>query len=151
MSLSVDIDNDCLRQWARFRQTRFWHVERGGLLFSPTVGSVDGHIDIVRTTGPTKGDRAGRTWLELNHAQALSDIDEQFGQGRHFVGYWHTHPERWPSLSGTDRYAFAENLAAGGIVLDRIIAVVVGNGSIIESTNVFVVSCNAIDHLSLFE
>ena len=143
----MDIDNDCFEHWARFRQTRFWHVERGGLLFSPTVGSIDGHIDIVSTTGPTKGDRAGRTWLKFNHAQVRRDIDLKFEQGQHFVGYWHTHPERRPVPSSSDRYALTENLAAGGISLHRMIAVIVGNGTIEVSTRVFVVDGHTLQRL----
>ena len=55
------------------------------------------------------------------------DIADRFERGLHFVGYWHTHPERNPKLSGIDQRALRQNLLDGGLAISKMIAVVVGS------------------------
>ena len=145
--LSVSICDRCFEHWAKYQQRRFWQIERGGLLFSTSVGTLDGRVWVVNVSGPNRGDRAGRYWLELDHAKLLRDIEDQFAKGFHFVGYWHTHPEPDPTLSGLDFSAFADNLTSDGIELTRMIAVIVGNAVIRPSTSVYVVSATGSEKL----
>jgi integrative and conjugative element protein (TIGR02256 family) len=126
--IRVIIDESCLDHWAGFRQTRKWHRESGGLLFAPSVGTADGTVRITDVSGPNAADRRRRYSLTLDHRQCLKDIVSRFEQGLHFVGYWHTHPEKYPSMSGADRRAFARNLRDGGLEIEKMIAVIVGNG-----------------------
>tara|TARA_R110002073_G_scaffold50729_1_gene133980 strand:+ start:290 stop:802 length:513 start_codon:yes stop_codon:yes gene_type:complete len=125
-SLQVIVEDNCLQHWDKHRQRRFWQPEVGGLLFAPSVGSVDGCVCITTITGPHSSDRGKRYSLLLDHERCLSDIELQFSRGLHFVGYWHTHPERAPALSGVDLKAFHEILKSGGVLVERFIAVVVG-------------------------
>lgn len=127
-SIRVSVGDRCIEHWFRHRQRRFWQREAGGLLFAPTVGSSDGEVMIETVTGPHSTDSRTRYSLQLDHGRCLADINEQFERGMNFVGYWHTHPEAYPRLSSIDRRAFMKNLAAGGIDLARMLAVVVGKG-----------------------
>ena len=97
-------------------------------MFAPSIGSADRCVDIIKVSGPHSADRRKRTSLSLDHDQCLADIKDQFDCGLHFVGYWHTHPEALPMLSGMDEHALARNLRRGGLEIERMIAVVVGNG-----------------------
>lgn len=100
--------------------------ERGGVLFSSDPCAIDGAVVVAEVSEPHPRDRGGRHWLELNHARCRADIQERFRHGVHFIGYWHTHPERCPRLSRRDLRALASNLTAGGHELDRLLAIVVG-------------------------
>lgn len=147
-SLTIKIRSRCIEHWAAYRQRRLWHKERGGLLFATSVGSLCGNVEIIDVTGPSKKDRAGRTWLQLNYADMLRDISDQFASGRHFVGYWHTHPEPNPTLSSTDIFAFTDNLKAGGIRLERMVAVVIGDGNIADSVSAYLVDHERAERLN---
>lgn len=106
------------------RQLRVWHKERGGLLFVDIA--VNDHVLVADASPPHRDDKAGRASLILDHDRCLDDINQRFPRGLRFVGYWHTHPERYPSLSGDDIYAFSRNLEKRGLGLDRMLAIVVG-------------------------
>jgi hypothetical protein len=106
------------------RQTRIWQRERGGLLFVD-VGIHDVAV-IADASPPHPSDRSWWTSLALDHARCLKDIEVRFNKGLRFVGYWHTHPEAHPHISGPDIAAFAQNLRSPGIELRRMLAIVVG-------------------------
>ena len=146
-SVHVRIHRACIEHWFRHRQRRFWQREAGGLLFAPSVGSENGQVDIELVTGPNPGDRRTRYSCALDHESCLTDIAAQFEKGMKFVGYWHTHPEPEPSLSGVDRRAFAKNLIAGGLRIDRMLAVVVGNGDSTDTINVCLVTTDRVIEL----
>jgi len=146
-SVHVRVHEPCIGHWFRHRQRRFWHREAGGLLFAPSVGSGDGQVDIEVVTGPNPGDRRTRYSCALDHAKCRADISEQFRKGMKFVGYWHTHPEPDPSLSGVDRRAFARNLVAGGLCIDRMLAVVIGNGDSTQTISVCLVETGRVVEL----
>ena len=142
-SLLVTVSSECIEHWTRFRQTQFWHRESGGLMFAPSVGSTDGCVDVTTVTGPHSRDRGRRYSLSLDHERCLADIASQFEHGLHFVGYWHTHPEPVPTLSGIDWSAFARNLRFGGLVIERMIAVVVGNARNVHSVRAYLIDKDA--------
>ena len=138
------MDDECVAHWARYRQTRIWHRETGGLLFAPSVGPDDGTVRITNVSGPNAGDRRSRYSLKLDYRKCLKDIAKRFEEGLHFVGYWHTHPEKHPSLSGIDRRAFAKNLRDGGLEIEKMIAVVIGNGTGSDAIHICVVEAKEI-------
>lgn len=106
------------------RQLKFWDKERGGLLFVD-IGVQD-RVLVADASPPHRLDKAGRASLVLDHGRCLEDIKERFESGLRFVGYWHTHPERVPSISGDDIYAFTRNLRDRGLRLRQMLALVVG-------------------------
>ena len=122
--LTVSIAPSVLRLFDDSRQ-QLWQRERGGVLFAESIGT-DGRLEIVDATSPHPSDRAGWNWLELDHQRCLDEIAERFSRGLHFIGYWHTHPERTPRPSARDLAAFHRNLQGGGIALRKLVAVIVG-------------------------
>lgn len=150
-SLQVVIDPKCVAHWWKYRQTRIWHREAGGLLFAPTIGTDDGRIEICTVSGPFSTDRRRRYSVEFDHARCIDEIQTQFHDGRHFVGYWHTHPEKSPSISGIDRRAFIRNLRSEGIEIDRILALVIGTMPIESSVSAYVINSHGAIKLSKVE
>lgn len=122
--LVVSIAPAVLRLFEGSRQ-RLWQRERGGVLFAESVGT-DGRLEIVDATAPHARDRAGWSWLMLDHQRCLDEISDRFARDLHFVGYWHTHPERIPSPSARDFTVLQRNLLGGGVPLQKLIAVIVG-------------------------
>jgi proteasome lid subunit RPN8/RPN11 len=108
-------------------------------MFAPSIGSTDGHVEITTVSGPYRTDRATRYSLRLDHKRCLADVASYFGQGLHFVGYWHTHPDPSPTLSGIDRRALARNLRGGGLEIERMIAVIIGNRTVDSSTRAYLI------------
>jgi integrative and conjugative element protein (TIGR02256 family) len=96
---TLQFSENVLRHFERYRQTRFWHREAGGLLFARIV---DDRIIIEEATGPRRTDR--RSWYSYQGDRRAEqrEIDERFGRGLDYVGDWHTHPERRPRPSGAD-------------------------------------------------
>lgn len=89
---------DVLRHFDAHRQTRLDNTEAGGQLFAE-IGDV---TTIRRATGPRKWDRRGRFFYFPNKILEASEIRTMYRQGLHFVGDWHTHPEKIPTPSSTD-------------------------------------------------
>ena len=138
--LTVSITSPVLRVFDGSRQ-RLWQRERGGVLFAQSIGS-DGHLEISEATGPHPKDRAGWNWLELDHQRCLDEISDRFSRGLHFIGYWHTHPERIPRPSARDFIVLQRNLQEGGIALRKLIAIIVGTGRTEAGVCVAIVSDN---------
>jgi hypothetical protein len=125
-TLFVTFSADVLSTFQVQQQLHFWQRERGGLLFARSVGRTDGRVDVVQATGPNPWDKSGRTWLKLDHRRCLNEITTRFEAGLHFVGYWHTHPEIKPKLSGQDIASAWPLMTDPGIDLARLLLVVVG-------------------------
>ena len=126
-TLTVELTAKVITLMAQHRQLRFWHRERGGLLFASSIGALDGRVALAEASPPHSRDRSGRTWLELDHQRCIEEIRDCFARGLHFVGYWHTHPERYPRLSSQDAVALRPLVNDPGIDLVRLIMIVVGN------------------------
>lgn len=126
-TLLVELSAHVIALMTQHRQLRFWHRERGGLLFAPSIGASDGHVLLTEASPPHRHDRSGRTWLELDHRRCIEEIRHRFARGLHFVGYWHTHPERFPRLSSQDSVSLRPLMDDPGIDLVRLIMIVVGN------------------------
>ena len=54
------------------------------------------------------------------------------------MGYWHTHPEPLPKLSNIDLSAFRKNLIDGGVHIERMLVIVIGNSDQLETINISV-------------
>lgn len=147
--LAVSINDRVRDIFARHRQRKFWHRERGGVLFAKSVGT-NGHIEVCDATSPHELDRAGWSWLELDHQRCLEEIQDRFERGLHFVGYWHTHPEPHPIPSPRDVAALQRNLGGGGIPLQKLLAVIVGTSPLSRDLCVATIARNG-NALSNFE
>lgn len=107
----------------RFRQTLATDSESGGQLFAKVTAT---EIRITRATGPYKEDRVSRYRLTLNRWRQKSDIRKLFQSGLHFVGEWHTHPERFPSPSSIDLENIQECFVKSRHELSSFLMLIVG-------------------------
>jgi len=105
------------------RQLYPWHREAGGQLFARIVGA---RIVVEEATGPRTADCRTRTTYLPNRAAERLEIEDRFRLGLHFIGDWHTHPERVPHPSGRDIESIGESVLKSGHDLNGFILVVVG-------------------------
>ena len=116
---------DVLHHMYAYAQRRPWQREAGGEIYAIDP---DAHgILITVATGPNPGDRRGRHSFNPDITAATRDREQQFAQGRHAVGLWHTHPEAMPSPSGPDRRATEEYLDAFAGERSRYLMVTLGH------------------------
>lgn len=105
------------------RQRRLWHREAGGQLFAEvtSVGPL-----IVRATGPRTSDRRTRYSHAACRTAAQAEVDALHLEGLHYVGDWHTHPQRIPAPSWRDRLTMASRMRLSQHQLGGMIFVIVG-------------------------
>jgi integrative and conjugative element protein (TIGR02256 family) len=77
--------------------TNSW--EAGGQLFARFKGE---QIRVERATGPRTADRRSRYGYIPDRRGEQEEIDSMHSRGLHFIGDWHTHPERIPTPSTSD-------------------------------------------------
>lgn len=123
-SWQLVLPHDVLKHMAKYRQIRPWDKERGGQLFAVERGS---DLHIVSAAGPNRADQSGRTRLVFDLCAMTKDRFIEFERGRHFVGFWHTHPETHPSPSGVDLDAVVPELAAHAGSRNGLLTIIVGN------------------------
>lgn len=98
-NLELRIDEAVLEKLFSHRQCTCFHKEAGGQLFAVISKGV---WNVVEATGPRRSDHRSRYGYVPDRAAEQIEIDEQFAKGRHYVGDWHTHPQRRPRPSGSD-------------------------------------------------
>ncbi len=110
------------RFW-RYRQIRPWHKEAGGQLFAELESS---RIVVVEATGPRRTDRRTRMTYVPDRAAERREIADMRLKGLHYVGDWHTHPEKFPVPSWPDDTSMADCFARSTHNLNAFVLVVVG-------------------------
>jgi integrative and conjugative element protein (TIGR02256 family) len=98
-NLEIRIDEAVLEKLFSHRQCTYFHKEAGGQLFAVISKGV---WNLVEATGPRRSDHRSRYSYVPDRAAEQIEIDEQFVRGRHYVGDWHTHPQRRPRPSVSD-------------------------------------------------
>ena len=124
-----------IEHFRRYRQLRWWHREAGGQLFARFVGP---QVLIERATGPRRTDLRTRWSYVPDRRAEQREIDELHEQGLHFVGDWHSHPERRPRPSTPDHRSIAECVCRSTHNLNGFILVVVGQLEFPDGLNVCV-------------
>lgn len=119
----VIFHSEALRTFVRFQQTRKAKREAGGQLFAALA---PGRIDVLLATGPTSSAERGRYFFHPNRKEEQREITAAFRKQLHFVGDWHTHPEREPTPSGPDIAKAREIFDRSKHELNGILLVVVG-------------------------
>lgn len=133
----LSFDNTVLAHFDRHRQTRIWHREAGGLLFSRLALPA---IDICAITGPRHTDRRGRYSYWPDERAEQREIDQMFGRGLLFVGCWHTHPEDVASPSHVDTRNISDCVRRSEHALNGFVMVIVGRSALPDS--LFVSVCD---------
>jgi integrative and conjugative element protein (TIGR02256 family) len=112
-----------LDRFRRYRQLRLWQKEAGGQLFA-TFDSP--RIVIVEATGPRRSDLRTRTTYAPDRVAEQREIAEMRARGLHYVGDWHTHPEKVPTPSWPDETSIADCFGRSTHGLNAFVLVVVG-------------------------
>jgi integrative and conjugative element protein (TIGR02256 family) len=123
-SQRVEISQPVLDLFAQHQQHSPAANEAGGLLFADVTHSA---IRVLSATAPSGADQRGRFFFRPNRRRAKSEIKRRFEEGLHFVGEWHTHPERCPSPSKVDLDSMSEAFMKSKHKLDYFIMIIVGN------------------------
>jgi len=105
------------------RQRHLWNREAGGHLFAKIA---ENQIHVVYASGPEKADYRSRFAFGFKRSRAQSIIDEQFAQGKHYVGDWHSHPQNVPSPSTVDQRTMASRVLRSDHGLRGMIFCIIG-------------------------
>lgn len=105
----------------------FWQRERGGQLFAEVAAS--GDLVLAWATPPHPWDRSSWGWLELDAGRCQAEVIDANRVGHRLVGTWHSHPQRVPHLSPTDRKTLTASARINEGILPASLAVIVGYGS----------------------
>ena len=79
-------------------------------------------------TGPRPEDKRTRISYAPNRESERREIEAMFQQGLHFIGDWHTHPERIAYPSSIDEHTIADCADKSSHELNGFVLVVVGTG-----------------------
>lgn len=107
----------------KHRQNRPWRREAGGQLFATLQ---DGVVRIVEATGPRTTDKRTCWSYVPDRAAEQTEIRVRYLEGLHFVGDWHTHRQRLPQPSGTDRDSVADMVRKSAHDLSGFFLIIVG-------------------------
>ena len=122
-SEQMQLGSEILAHLLAYRQTRFWQKEAGGQLiarFHPGVMAVE------RVTGPRKTGRRSRFGYSPDRKAEQREIDAMHVMGLHYVGDWHTHPERVPRPSWLDKDSMAQCVEKSAHQAEGFLLVIVG-------------------------
>jgi integrative and conjugative element protein (TIGR02256 family) len=127
-----------LDHFAAHQQTEQTPNEAGGQLFAACE---DGIIRVVLATGPRPTDKRGPLSYVPDRREERREIKRFFAKGLHFVGDWHTHPERVPSPSVIDIQNMQDCFRRSVHGLNFFVLVIVGDEP--NALRVSVSLCNA--------
>lgn len=122
-----------MAHFLKHQQTRFGDMEAGGQLFA-RLTRFEIYVEIA--TGPRPGDKRGRTSYVPDRSAERTEIKSMFARGLHFIGDWHTHPERFAHPSSTDERTISDCVTKSTHQLRGFVLVVVGNGSLPECLSI---------------
>lgn len=120
---SIVITDQAITTMDQFRQTSSFQKEAGGQLFGHFDGS---RTVVVEATRPKWLDRHGRTIFRPNRWLQHREIRDRYRRGLHFVGDWHTHPEKIPYPSNEDLQNMTECFERSVHELHAFIMIIVG-------------------------
>jgi integrative and conjugative element protein (TIGR02256 family) len=145
---SVLITEAAVATMLSFRQMKTRDKEAGGQLFAHF--DVD-DVVIVEATTPTLLDRRSRYNFKPNRLLQRREIRKKHAVGLHFVGDWHTHPEKTASPSGDDLAAMQDCFRRSRHDLTGFILIVVGIAPPPEGWYVAMVTADGLQRLCSIE
>ncbi len=122
-----------LAHFKKHRQERLRDTEAGGQLFA-RLTRFEVYVEVA--TGPRPEDKRTRTSYVPNRESERREIKYMFQQGLHFVGDWHTHPERIAHPSSIDEDTIADCADKSSHDLNGFVLVVVGTGTLPDCLSV---------------
>ena len=133
-----------LRHFYRYRQMSTWQSEAGGQLFAKITPRI---VIVAAATGPHKRDFRRRFSFIPNKKRLKREIHDNFTKGLHYVGDWHTHPQKNPSPSHLDLRSMQDVFIRSQHELDHFVLVIVGKEPIQKA--IWVSTINHIETMHL--
>jgi len=127
------LETQVLEHFHVYQQRRWYQKESGGQLFAQIEGDV---IRVAEATGPRKTDKRSRFSYVADRRTERQEIRDRYVQELHYVGDWHTHPERTPKPSSLDVESIRECVRRSTHRLNAFVLVVVGNAEFPEGLHV---------------
>lgn len=112
-----------LNHIAMHQQSDGTSSEAGGQLFARFKGE---QIRVERVTGPRATDRRSRSGYIPDRRGEQEEIDRMHSHGLHFIGDWHTHPERVPTPSTSDIRSIREAVTQSTHHLNGFVLLIAG-------------------------
>ena len=122
------IDGEVVCYLSQKKQRRF-QFEKGGILFAHFE---DGKTIVSLATGPYKKDFRHPFQYQVHKESAQKDIENKFKQGLHYIGEWHTHPQKIPKPSLQDLDTIKSCYNHSKHELDFMVLIIVGQGKVPE-------------------
>jgi integrative and conjugative element protein (TIGR02256 family) len=116
--------NAVLSNISQYRQTHRKHPESGGQLFARITQKM---VIVAAATGPHRKDNKHRFLFVPNKKRLNSEIQTFFAKGLHYVGDWHTHPQKHPEPSLLDLRSMKNCFKKSRHELEHFLLVIVGN------------------------
>ena len=136
----IVLSDHVVAHFERHRQLDLHANESGGQLFARFSGEA---TLVQRVTGPRKVDRSGRFMFFPHRGAERREIGRLWRLGFHYVGDWHTHPQRYPQPSPRDIMNLREAFSMSVHQLAGFLLVIVGTAqgsaglsvSVVDDTN----------------
>lgn len=117
------IEDSVLAHFSEYRQNGENSTEAGGQLFGKIA---DGNVVVSHATGPNKRDGRSFALFVPKRSHEQGDINRLFKKGFHYIGDWHTHPQRSPRPSSLDLKSISDTFIKSRHDLDSLVLVIVG-------------------------
>lgn len=125
---------ECMAFLTKHAQTSSWKREVVGQLYSRDLTTEVISVDAVMKLPSKWSSRAG---VAYDRQGAMDERRSMFNDGFHCIGFWHTHPERVPHLSGTDLSMAADHAVASKGTFSGLIFAIVGTASLPEGLGIW--------------
>lgn len=119
----IEFSDPVLETFQRHRQLSLRASESGGQLFCFLDGN---NVFVNHATEPGLTDRRSRFSFWPSRRKEQKEINKLFGDGLHYIGDWHTHPENVPSPSGEDIRKIQAIFRESEHILRGILIVIIG-------------------------
>lgn len=126
------------------RQLKPSQSESGGQLFGEIANDV---ITVTTATTPSPKDLRSRFRFTRSRETEQAEIDQEFSNGFHYLGDWHTHPEIIPTPSRTDCIGARRLFRTSRHQLPNFLMVIVGTSNKLGDLYVALVNGRRIQQL----
>lgn len=121
----IRFNSDIIDHMYQHAQLKLFDKEAGGQIFSESPEKP--LINITKITGPYETDKRSRSMFNPDVQKINQDRINFFKEGFYPVGLWHTHPEKNPKPSLSDKKTTLEYLNAFEDKMHGFLLVILGN------------------------
>ncbi|WP_158253180.1 Mov34/MPN/PAD-1 family protein [Marinobacter maroccanus] len=123
--LTVELSDSVLAHFNQHAQHSDASPEAGGQLFA-NITEEGCHWFVSSATGPRPSDHRSRFFFNPDRRIERREIKDEYEQGKHYVGDWHTHPQQSPQPSASDTRSMGEIFEKSIHQLPGILMIIVG-------------------------